>query len=101
MGTKKGRHPDKALTAVQVRSLQKPGRYADGNGLYVVVEPSGPNAGCCEPSFVASVGTWAWVASASCPWPKLERRRLPTASSPVKGATRWLSDAMPVRSFRP
>src|SRR3954452_11484997 len=35
----------------------------------------GPNAGCCEPSFVASVGTWAWVASASCPWPKLERRR--------------------------
>src|SRR5215207_4157204 len=41
MGTKKGRHPEKALTAVQVRSQQKPGRYADGNGLYLVVEPSG------------------------------------------------------------
>src|SRR3954447_9733577 len=41
MGTKAGRHPDKALTAVQVRTLQKPGRYADGNGLYLVVEPSG------------------------------------------------------------
>lgn len=41
MGTKAGQHPEKALTAVQVRSLQKPGRYADGNGLYVVVEPSG------------------------------------------------------------
>src|SRR5215210_5971236 len=40
MGAKAGRHPEKALTAVQVRSLQKPGRYADGNGLYLVVEPS-------------------------------------------------------------
>lgn len=37
----KGQHPDKALTAVQVRSLKAPGRYADGNGLYLVVEPSG------------------------------------------------------------
>ena len=37
----KGRHPEKALTAVQVRSLKEPGRYADGNGLYLVVEPSG------------------------------------------------------------
>lgn len=36
-----GRHPEKALTAVQVRSLKEPGRYADGNGLYLVVEPSG------------------------------------------------------------
>lgn len=36
-----GRHPDKALTAVQVRGLKVPGRYADGNGLYLVVEPSG------------------------------------------------------------
>ncbi len=41
MGTKKGRHPDKVLTAVQVRTLQKPGRYADGNGLYLIIEPSG------------------------------------------------------------
>lgn len=37
----KGRHPDKALTAVQVRTLKAPGRYADGNGLYLVIEPSG------------------------------------------------------------
>ena len=36
-----GRHPEKALTAVQVRALSKPGRYADGNGLYLVIEPSG------------------------------------------------------------
>lgn len=37
----KGRHPDKAMTTVQVRSLKVAGRYADGNGLYLVVEPSG------------------------------------------------------------
>ncbi|MDR7039168.1 integrase [Methylobacterium sp. BE186] len=37
----KGKHPDKALTNVQVRALKVPGRYADGNGLYLVVEPSG------------------------------------------------------------
>ena len=38
---KQGRHPEKALTAVQVRSLKTPGRHADGNGLYLVVDPSG------------------------------------------------------------
>ncbi|WP_243375086.1 tyrosine-type recombinase/integrase [Microvirga solisilvae] len=36
-----GKHPDKALSAMQVRNLNKPGRYADGNGLYLVVDPSG------------------------------------------------------------
>src|SRR5918994_1786927 len=41
MAPKAGRHPDKTLTAVQVRPRLGPGRYADGNGLYLVVEPSG------------------------------------------------------------
>jgi hypothetical protein len=36
-----GKHPDKALTAVKVRQLAAPGRYADGNGLYLVVDASG------------------------------------------------------------
>jgi hypothetical protein len=38
---RKGRHPDRVLNAVKVRALEKPGRYADGNGLYLIVEPSG------------------------------------------------------------
>ncbi len=38
---KQGRHPDQALTALQVRQAKQPGRYADGNGLYLEVEPSG------------------------------------------------------------
>lgn len=36
-----GGHPHKALSTVRVNSLSKPGRYADGNGLYLVVDPSG------------------------------------------------------------
>ena len=38
---KRGKHPEKALTALKIRSLKEPGRYADGNGLYLIVDPSG------------------------------------------------------------
>ena len=36
----KGRHPQKALSASFLRSAP-PGRHADGNGLYLFVQPSG------------------------------------------------------------
>lgn len=36
-----GKHPSNALTAAKVRALKEQGRYADGNGLYLVVDPSG------------------------------------------------------------
>jgi hypothetical protein len=36
----RGKHPEKRLTAVQIRHLRKPGRYADGNGLYLFVDDS-------------------------------------------------------------
>lgn len=38
---KRGRHPDKALTALQVRQMKIPGRYPDGNGLYLEVDKNG------------------------------------------------------------
>ena len=38
---KRKKHPEKALSAVRVRALREPGRYADGNGLYLHVDPSG------------------------------------------------------------
>jgi molybdate transport repressor ModE-like protein len=42
MGTRtRKKHPEKALTAVAIRALKKPGRYADGNGLYLKVTESG------------------------------------------------------------
>ena len=37
---RRGRHPDKALSAAFVRSAA-PGRHADGNGLYLFVQPTG------------------------------------------------------------
>ena len=37
----RGAHPDKRFTAVTVRNLTRPGRYADGNGLYLFVDASG------------------------------------------------------------
>ena len=40
-GRKHGRHPDKALSAAFVRTATKPGRYCDGQGLYLLVLPSG------------------------------------------------------------
>ena len=36
----RGRHPDKALSAAFVRTAA-PGRYCDGHGLYLFVQPSG------------------------------------------------------------
>jgi hypothetical protein len=35
------KHPQKVLTSVKVNNLSSPGRYGDGNGLYLVVDPSG------------------------------------------------------------
>ena len=35
------KHPHKQLSAVTVRNLARPGRYADGNGLYLVVDNNG------------------------------------------------------------
>src|SRR5437879_2172509 len=39
-GPKRKKYPEKALSATKVRTVMKPGRYADGNGLYSIVDPS-------------------------------------------------------------
>jgi hypothetical protein len=36
-----GAHPHKKLSPPAVAALTKPGRYSDGNGLYLVVSPTG------------------------------------------------------------
>ena len=45
MGTgflkRSGQHPERALSAVQVRNLKTAGRYADGGGLYLLVKHTG------------------------------------------------------------
>ena len=35
---RKGRHPHKALSDRFIRGNLKPGKYADGNGLYLIVD---------------------------------------------------------------
>jgi integrase len=37
----RGRHPQNRLRPVEVKNKRKPGRYADGGGLYLVIDPSG------------------------------------------------------------
>ena len=37
----RGRHPEDALSAAFVRSVNRAGRYCDGHGLYLLVQPSG------------------------------------------------------------
>lgn len=37
----RGRHPERQLTAVTVRNTTTPGRYGDGNGLYLFIDSSG------------------------------------------------------------
>ena len=35
------KHPHNALSPIAIRNKTEPGRYADGNGLYLLVDPSG------------------------------------------------------------
>ena len=37
----RGRHPENALTTAFVRSVTRAGKYCDGHGLYLEVQPSG------------------------------------------------------------
>lgn len=39
--TKSGKHPEKALSAAFVRTVTAPGKYNDGQGLFLKVDPSG------------------------------------------------------------
>lgn len=41
MAVSLNRRPEKALTALFVRTVQEPGKYFDGHGLYLRVEPNG------------------------------------------------------------
>src|SRR5262245_3557115 len=45
---KRGPHPHKALSAVSIRRLHKPGYYADGNGLYLQVARGGSKSWICR-----------------------------------------------------
>jgi hypothetical protein len=46
------------LTAVAVANMTKPGRYADGNGLYLQVARGGTKSGCFDTCEAAKPGRW-------------------------------------------
>jgi hypothetical protein len=49
-------HPDKVLTAAKVKKVSEAGRHADGNGLYLVVDPSGARRWVLRTAYTADVG---------------------------------------------
>jgi hypothetical protein len=57
----KGRHPEKALSGVRVRSITEPGRYADGNGLYLIVDRSGAKRWLLRTVVRVSAATSVWA----------------------------------------
>ena len=63
------------LTARFAATVTKPGRHGDGNGLYLLVKPSG------------AISDWAAIHWSH--WPKPARRLSTTASWLVPAATRW------------
>ena len=94
----KGRYPDKALSAPFVRSAP-PGRHADGNGLYLFVQPSGTRS-WIQRLVVRGrrrelgLGSVALVSLAEAREKALANRKLAR-----EGGTHWRRSAAP-RAFR-
>ena len=79
----KGHHPDKALSAAFVPTAP-PGRHADGNGLYLCVQPTGTRSGIVftvdgAPSVVIELSVTSELTSG----------RL---SGTAEGTVRWATD---------
>ena len=94
-GTKRrGRHPDKALSAAFCRSVAQAGRYADGNGLYLHVDPSGARRWVQRlvirgRSHSLGLGSYALVSLAEAREKALDNRRLARAGgNPLAGRRR-------------
>ena len=63
--TVKGKHPHKALSTTFIRTVGTAGRYADGNGLYLIVDPSGAKRWVLSTVVMARAGilglaAWRW-----------------------------------------
>ncbi len=78
---RRGRHPDKALTAAFCRNVAESGRYCDGNGLYLHVDPSGARRWVQRLVFrgkphVLGLGSYALVSLAEARELALANRKL-------------------------
>ena len=90
---RRGRHPDKALTAAFCRHVGECGRYADGNGLYLHVDPSGARRWVQRlvirgKSCVLGLGSFALVSLAEARERALANRKLARSGGDPLGAER-------------
>ena len=77
---RRGRHPDKALSAAFCRTVGEAGRFADGNGLYLHVDPSGARRWVQKLVVrgkvrVLGLGGYSWVSLAEAREQALANRR--------------------------
>lgn len=49
------------LNPKQVENLTEPGTYEDGDGLRLVVKPTGRNLGCFATNWQVGEGRWDWA----------------------------------------
>ena len=62
-----GNLKQQALSAAMVRTVNRPGMYADGNGLNLKVVSSGAKRWSSGSPSAESATTWGWVATRRCP----------------------------------
>ena len=96
---RRGRHPDKALSAAFVRSAP-PGRHADGNGLYLFVQPSGTRSWVQRLVIRGRRRELGLGAATLVPLAKAREKALATACWPGPAAIPSRETA-PSRTFRP
>ena len=90
---RRGRHPEKALTAAFCRHVGESGRYADGHGLYLQVDPSGARRWVQRliirgKSCVLGLGSFALVSLAEAREQALSNRKLARSGGDPLGARR-------------
>ena len=91
---RRGRHPDRALSAAFVRSAP-PGRHADGNGLYLFVQPTGTQSwvGRRSPFREAPCGGRSHVRRGRRARPRTEARRQALLHKDVAAAIETVRDS--------
>ena len=93
-------HPAKALSAAFCRTVTQPGRYCDGNGLYLHVEPSGARRWVQRlvihgKAHALGLGSFHLVPLAQAREQALANRRVARSGGDPRAASRRRANGMP------
>ena len=93
-------HPAKALSAAFCRTVSQPGRYCDGNGLYLHVEPSGARRWVQRlvihgKAHALGLGSFHLVPLAQAREQALANRRVARSGGDPRAASRRRANGMP------